>query len=52
MSCVRKLKTQNKQQIPGDEAFKLHATFGFPIGLTEDIAAEEYTFTVGRGWLP
>jgi alanyl-tRNA synthetase len=28
------------QQIPGEAAFKLHDTFGFPIELTEEIASE------------
>ncbi len=43
---VKKLKTEGKTQIPGDEVFKLHATYGFPFHLTRDIAAEEYGFTV------
>ncbi len=45
---VHKLKLSNKTEIPGQEAFKLHATYGFPIGLTMDIAAEEYAFTVDQ----
>ncbi|NQV05645.1 alanine--tRNA ligase, partial [bacterium] len=28
------------QQVPGETAFKLHDTFGFPVELTEEIAAE------------
>ena len=43
---VAKLKAEGKKQIPGDEVFKLHATYGFPKDLTRIIAAEEYGFTV------
>ncbi len=43
---VAKLKAQGQTQIPGDEVFKLYATFGFPKDLTRTIAAEEYGFTV------
>jgi alanyl-tRNA synthetase len=43
---VEKLKAQGKSRIPGDEVFKLHATYGFPFHLTRDIAAEEYHFTI------
>jgi alanyl-tRNA synthetase len=31
---------RNPRQIPGDEAFRLHDTFGFPIDLTRELAAE------------
>lgn len=31
---------QDDAAVPGDTAFKLHDTFGFPIELTEEIAAE------------
>ena len=43
---VKKLKTQGKSQIPGDEVFKLYATYGFPKDLTRIIAAEEYGFNI------
>ncbi len=43
---VGKLKAQGKQQIPGDEVFKLYATYGFPKDLTRIIAQEEYGFTI------
>ncbi len=43
---VESLKAEGKTEIPGEDVFKLHATFGFPFHLTRDIAAEEYGFTV------
>lgn len=43
---IERLQTEGEREIPGDEVFKLHATFGFPAGLTRDIAAEEYEFTI------
>ncbi|MFQ5577125.1 MAG: alanine--tRNA ligase, partial [Anaerolineae bacterium] len=43
---VEALKQAGKSQIPGDEVFKLHATYGFPFHLTRDIAAEEYNVSV------
>ena len=43
---VKKLQSQGKSQIPGDEVFKLYATYGFPKDLTRIIAAEEYGFTI------
>ncbi len=43
---VNKLKAAGKTQIPGEEVFKLHATFGFPKDLTRIIANEEYGFSV------
>jgi alanyl-tRNA synthetase len=43
---VEKLKGAGKTQIPGDEVFKLYATYGFPKDLTRIIAAEEYGFTI------
>jgi alanyl-tRNA synthetase len=45
---VNKLKAAGQTQIPGDEVFKLHATYGFPVGLTEVIAREDYGFTLDR----
>jgi alanyl-tRNA synthetase len=43
---VEKLQAAGKTQIPGDEVFKLYATYGFPKDLTRIIADEEYGFTV------
>ncbi|MBN1994121.1 MAG: alanine--tRNA ligase [Anaerolineae bacterium] len=43
---VEKLKAAGKTQIPGEEVFKLHATYGFPKDLTRIIAHEEYGFTI------
>ncbi len=43
---VENLQSAGKNEIPGEEVFKLHATFGFPFDLTRDIAAEEYNFSV------
>ncbi len=45
-ALVESLKAEGKTEIPGEDVFKLHATFGFPFHLTRDIAAEEYGFTV------
>jgi alanyl-tRNA synthetase len=38
---VEGMKTQNKTVFPGDEAFRLYDTFGFPYDLTELMAAEK-----------
>lgn len=35
------LKAQNKTVISGDDVFRLYDTFGFPVELTQDMAAEE-----------
>jgi len=43
---VETLKAQGKSTIPGEDVFKLHATYGFPFELTRDIAGEEYHFSV------
>jgi alanyl-tRNA synthetase len=45
-ALVEKLKAQGQSQIPGDEVFKLYATYGFPRDLTRLIAEEEYGFTI------
>jgi alanyl-tRNA synthetase len=43
---VAKLKANGQNRIPGDEVFKLYATYGFPKDLTRIIADEEYGFTI------
>jgi len=35
-----KLKSENKEVLAGTEAFRLYDTYGFPLDLTKDIAAE------------
>ncbi len=42
---IAKLKQENKTVISGDDAFTLYDTHGFPLELTQEIAAEE-SFTV------
>jgi alanyl-tRNA synthetase len=37
---IEDLKAQNKTVIPGDAAFKLYDTHGFPLELTQEVAAE------------
>ena len=39
--AASKLKTENKKTLPGDIAFRLYDTFGFPLDLTEDILRNE-----------
>ncbi|MEM7028277.1 MAG: alanine--tRNA ligase [Chloroflexota bacterium] len=43
---VGTLKSDGKKKIPGDEVFKLHATYGFPYELTRDIARDDHGFAV------
>jgi alanyl-tRNA synthetase len=40
-TAVRETKSQGGTTIPGHRAFQLHDTFGFPIELTLEMAAEE-----------
>lgn len=44
---IAALKEDGKTVIPGDDAFQLYDTYGFPIDLTED-AAEENGMTVDK----
>ena len=37
---VEETKSAGREQLPGDEVFRLYDTFGFPLDLSEDIAAE------------
>jgi alanyl-tRNA synthetase len=39
--AVSNLKTEKKKTLPGDLAFRLYDTFGFPLDLTEDILRNE-----------
>ncbi len=38
---IAELKAQDKTVIPGDVAFKLYDTHGFPLELTQEVAAEQ-----------
>ena len=38
---VATLKAHNKKELPGELAFKLYDTYGFPLDLTADIVSEE-----------
>src|SRR5690606_22638772 len=42
---IKKLSSQNKKLIPGDEVFKLYDTYGFPVDLT-NVMAKEKGFTI------
>ncbi|MFQ5854204.1 MAG: alanine--tRNA ligase [Anaerolineae bacterium] len=46
-NVIADLQAQGKSEIPGQDAFRLHDTYGFPVDLTEDVA-EEYGMTVDR----
>lgn len=37
---LKKAKRESRNRVSGDEAFMLYDTFGFPVDLTQDIAAE------------
>jgi alanyl-tRNA synthetase len=39
--ATAKLKVENKKTLPGDVAFRLYDTYGFPLDLTEDILSGE-----------
>lgn len=42
---LKKLKSKNQKQVPGEILFKLYDTFGFPVDLTQ-LMAQEQGFTV------
>jgi len=46
--AVGRTKNEGSSQLPGDTAFQLHDTYGFPIDLTLEMA-EEAGLTVDRG---
>jgi len=37
---IERLRSAGKKELPGDTAFKLHDTWGFPVDMTTEIAAE------------
>jgi len=37
---IDEVKSSDQDQLPGEEAFRLYDTFGFPLDLSQDIAAE------------
>ncbi|BCJ87209.1 alanine--tRNA ligase [Effusibacillus dendaii] len=37
---IKRVQSEKKSEIPGEEVFRLYDTYGFPIDLTEDIAME------------
>jgi alanyl-tRNA synthetase len=39
-AMIAELKMENKDVLPGNMAFKLHDTYGFPLDLTREIAGE------------
>jgi len=44
-SIIARLKQEGRKEIPGEDAFKLYDTYGFPLDLTR-IMAEEKGFSV------
>ncbi|MFS0644186.1 alanine--tRNA ligase [Siminovitchia sp. 179-K 8D1 HS] len=40
-SFIKKAKAEGRDTIPGDQVFRLYDTYGFPLELTEEYAAEE-----------
>ena len=45
--AAQRSRTQGTSEIGGEDAFKLHDTYGFPIDLTQ-VMAEEREFTVDQ----
>ena len=48
--AARRLREAGKRSFPGEEAFLLHDTYGFPLDLTELMAAEEGLDVDRRGF--
>jgi alanyl-tRNA synthetase len=46
--ATAKLKAENKKILPGEVAFRLYDTYGFPLDMTEDIL-RDHGITVERG---
>ncbi|MGZ4032983.1 MAG: alanine--tRNA ligase, partial [Tumebacillaceae bacterium] len=38
---LKRVRTEGQNVLPGEDAFRLYDTYGFPIDLTEDICAEQ-----------
>ncbi len=47
---IANLKAENKTVIPGDEAFRLHDTYGFAVEITRDVAHEHGMFVDMMGF--
>lgn len=47
---ITKLKQSSKTVISGEDAFKLYDTYGFPLELTQEIAAEQGLTVDGEGF--
>jgi len=47
---IEKIKTAGGLELPADAAFKLYDTYGFPLELTEEIAAESELVIDGAGF--
>ena len=39
--CLERCKAENRTVFPGEDAFRLHDTYGFPLDLTIDMAEDE-----------
>jgi alanyl-tRNA synthetase len=40
-SAIERLRSEGKSTLPGEEAFELYDTYGFPLEMTQEILAEE-----------
>jgi len=50
MEQFEKIAAQHAKMIPGVDAFRLHDTFGFPLELTQELAAERGIQVDGEGF--
>ncbi|TVR72837.1 MAG: alanine--tRNA ligase [Sphaerobacteraceae bacterium] len=46
-AVLERMKTAGESRVPGEEAFRLYDTYGFPLELTEELAAD-HDLTVDR----